>query len=240
MRVLQGLLLGLAVGFAVAAALDVLPDVSKLVVAGCVLCSLVLWLFSGVRTSSASRSAAAVARVGTGQVGGVRAGGRAAEPGGMFSGRALGDALEWVAREHGLHTFYSVTVTEAEADVLGSAVPGGPLTFVVVTAGPGGWEGQLDALPAEVDLGSGGALTDDAFTAADLAPDVLSRLLDDVRRQEARPRLAGADVAAVIDRPHGLRSEVTVRVAADDDLTSATWWGSADGRLLFVDQRAEI
>jgi len=242
-RVLHGLLLGLAAGFLVAALLGVEREVSGLVVVGCLLLSLVLWLASAIRSGSTAPAGSAV-RSGVRPVA-VPAAGRPGRPpgtgpGGMFAGRALGDALAWVAREHGLHALYSVTVTEEEVDVLGSSVPGGPVTFLAITAGPGGWAADSDVLPGETDLGTGAGMVHDVFTAADLAPDVLSRLLDEARRRDVRPRVADADLAAVIDRPHGLRPDVTVRVAADDELTSATWWGTAEGRLLFSDQRAEI
>jgi len=156
----------------------------------------------------------------------------------MFAGRALGDALAWAAAEHGMRVLHAVTVREGEVDVLGSASLAGPPQFLVITADDRGWHADPDALPPEVHLGS--APGEEAFDAADLAPDVLSRLLADARRQDARPRLECADVTAVIDRPLGLRREVTVRVAVEDDLSSATWWGTADGRLLFVDQRVEV
>jgi len=235
-RVVQGLLLGLAVGSVVAASLEVARQEFALVFGASALLSLVLAVVSAVRST---RAASAAVPDPVPPRTGVRTGsGRA--PGGMFAGQALGDALTWAAREHGLRTLYSVTVTEGEVDLLGSSVPGGPPVFLAITPMPGGWAGDSDGVPPEVDPAAGAGLRQDAFTAGDLAPDVLSRLLEDAHRQDARPRVADADLAAVIDRPHGLRSDVTVRVAADGDLVSATWWGTADGRLLFVDQRAEI
>ncbi|PZA20881.1 hypothetical protein DMO24_13195 [Modestobacter versicolor] len=234
------MLLGLAVGFAAAAGLDVVPGFSGTVVGVCLATSVVLWAVWAVRSGPSRPTAVAPPVTGARPPSAGPGPGPGPGPGGMFAGRALGDALAWAAAEHGLTTLYSVTVGEQEVGVLGSALPGGPLSFLVVTAVPGGWQGRVDALPAEVDLGTGAAIADDAFRAGDLAPDVLSRLLDDARRQDARPRVDGADLTAVIDRPRGLRPDVTVRVAADDEWVSATWWGTADGRLLFVDQRAEV
>lgn len=240
MRVVQGLLLGLAVGSAVAASLEVAREEFALLMGACLLLSLVLWVVSVVRSTLAAPTPVPASSLSPAfSPPGARTGpGR--WPSGLFAGRALGDALAWAAAEHGVRTLYSVTVTEGAVDLLGSTFPGGPPVFLAITPVPGGWQGESDGLPAEVDPGAGAGLVQDAFTAGDLAPDVLSRLVEDARRQEAFPRVEDADLAAVIDRPHGLRDEVTVRVAADDDLTSATWWGTADGRLLFVDRRAEV
>lgn len=245
MRVVQGLLLGLAAGSVVAASLEVAREEFALLMGACLLLSLVLWLVSVVRSTPAPAAGTVPGTSSRFSAGSPLASspvpGRAGSPpGGLFAGRALGDALAWAEREHGVRTLYSVTVTEGVVDLLGSTFPGGPPVFLAITPVPGGWHGDSDGLPPEVDPGAGAGLVQDAFTAADLVPDVLSRLVQDARRQEVSPRVDDADLAAVIDRPHGLRDEVTVRVAADDALTSATWWGTADGRLLFVDRRAEV
>lgn len=227
MRFLQGASLGVAIGCLVAASADV--HRTWAVVLGVVAFVLAVVLtFRGVAGSPRPTG-----RPGAAPVKG--SGPRAAT--GFFVGRRLGDALAWLAQEHGVSTLVSVEITE-ESLLVTDLGPRGHRISAVELAG-GGFTVDTADLEPEPGAGRGaGSDTSGRFQARDLAPDVLDRVLQRAGRAHPATWTDVAEPTARIEHPDRLRGEVTVQlVNGATGFEDETLWASAAGDLLYL-QRA--
>lgn len=229
MRVLQGVLAGVATGCFVGNALEVYRPFSGLL--GGALLALLFVTFLVDARRRAPRSATGQQRVDAlrGRLAGAAPAAPAA-PAGFLAGRRLGDALAWLAAEHAVTVLERVGVTEDSLAVLAPG-PQGPRLAGVTERG-GRFEVEFVDLPADEQFTTSGR-----FTARDVAPDVLPRALERARREHPATWTEVTDAEAVLLRPDRLRDDVTVQLH-NGSLTGLdqTLWASASGDVLFVQE----
>lgn len=219
MRFLQGTALGVAIGCVFAATADVYRPYAVVLGVVAVVLVVVLAYRDVARPARRARP-----RPATPAASGPRA------PTGFFVGRRLGDALLWLAQEHGVSVLEQVEVTE-DSVLVTDLGPRGRRTSAVEFV-DGALTVDQDDLPVEPGAGLD---TSGRFQARDLAPDVLARALERAARQHAASWTDVADLSARIEQPDRLRAEVTVQlVNGADGFEDETLWTSAAGDLLYL------
>lgn len=224
MRFLQGASLGVAIGCLVAAIADVYRTWAALL-------GVVAFVLVVVLTFRGAAGSPRQARRPGRRPGGAPAkasGPRTAT--GFFVGRRLGDALAWLAQQHGVGTLESVQVTEDTVLVTDLGPRGRRISAVEFA------DGAFTVDTADIEPEPGAGLdTSGRFQARDLAPDVLDRVLQRAARTHPATWTDVTEPTARIEQPDRLRGEVTVQlVNGAAGFEDATLWASAAGDLLYL------